>query len=44
MFRPVRVTRASEEVVRQVKALIFGGRLGPGDPLPSERTWLSSSG
>ncbi len=37
MFRPVRVTRASEEIVHQVKALIFGGRLGPGDPLPSEK-------
>lgn len=37
MFRPVRITRASEAIVQQVKALIFAGRLGPGDPLPSEK-------
>lgn len=37
MFRPVRVIRASEEIVQQVKARIFGGRLTPGDPLPSEK-------
>ncbi len=36
IFRPVRVTRASEEVVRQIKALIFSGELSPGDQLPSE--------
>ncbi len=37
MFRPVRVARASEEIVQQVKTLIFDGRLTPGDPLPSEK-------
>ena len=37
MFRPVRIARASDEVVQQVKALIFGGTLGPGDQLPSEK-------
>ncbi len=36
-FHPVRVARASDEVVEQVRALIFDGRLAPGDPLPSER-------
>ena len=36
-FRPVRLARASDEVVQQVKALIFGGRLAPGDQLPSEK-------
>ncbi len=37
IFRPVRVARASDEVVQQIKALIFGGRLAPGDQLPSEK-------
>jgi GntR family transcriptional regulator, transcriptional repressor for pyruvate dehydrogenase complex len=36
-FRPVRLARASDEVVQQIKALIFGGRLATGDPLPSEK-------
>lgn len=36
-FRPVRLARASDEVVQQIKALIFGGRLASGDPLPSEK-------
>jgi DNA-binding FadR family transcriptional regulator len=37
MFRPVRVARASDEVVQQMKALILSGRLGPGAQLPSEK-------
>jgi DNA-binding FadR family transcriptional regulator len=37
MFKPVRVARASDEVVRQVKARIFEGTLAPGDQLPSEK-------
>jgi GntR family transcriptional repressor for pyruvate dehydrogenase complex len=37
VFRPVRVSRASDEVVQQIKAHIFDGRLAPGDQLPSER-------
>lgn len=37
MFKPVRIARASDEVVQQVKALIFEGRLAPGDQLPSEK-------
>ncbi len=36
-FRPIRIARASEEVVQQIKDLIFGGRLGPGSHLPSEK-------
>lgn len=37
LFRPVNVGRASEDVVRQIKAAIHTGRLRPGDGLPSER-------
>ncbi len=37
MFRPVRVTRASEDVVEQIKSEIFSGRLTAGDKLPSEK-------
>jgi GntR family transcriptional repressor for pyruvate dehydrogenase complex len=37
LLRPVRKTRAYEEIVRQVRALIEQGRLNPGDRLPSER-------
>ncbi len=36
-FHPVRVARASDAVVQQIKALIFSGRLAPGDQLPSEK-------
>ena len=36
-FHPVRPARASDEVVQQIKALIFSGRLGPGDQLPPEK-------
>ncbi len=36
-FHPVRVARASDEVVQQIKALIFRGQLAPGDQLPSEK-------
>lgn len=37
LFRPVRVDRASGDVVRQIKEAIREGRLRPGDGLPSER-------
>src|SRR5438876_11280414 len=37
MFQRVRVSRVSEEVVRQVQEAIFSGTLGPGDRLPPER-------
>ncbi|MDR7481132.1 MAG: FCD domain-containing protein [Armatimonadota bacterium] len=36
-FRPVRFARASDAVVRQVKALIFDGQLAPGDQLAPEK-------
>ena len=44
MFKPVRIARASDEVVQQVKALIFGGTLGPGDQLPSEKEMAEQFG
>jgi len=37
MFQRVRVSRVSEEVVKQVQEAIFSGTLGPGDRLPPER-------
>lgn len=37
LLRPIRKTRAYEEIVRQVEGLIANGSLGPGDRLPSER-------
>lgn len=37
LFRRVHVARASEDVVRQIKAAIHDGTLRPGDGLPSER-------
>ncbi len=37
LFRTVRIARASGDIVNQIKASIFEGRLGPGDRLPSER-------
>lgn len=37
MFRPLKVSRASEDLVRQVKQAIRSGTLRPGDALPSER-------
>jgi DNA-binding FadR family transcriptional regulator len=36
-FQPVRVVRASDEVVQQIRARIFDGKLGPGDQLPPEK-------
>jgi GntR family transcriptional repressor for pyruvate dehydrogenase complex len=36
-FRPVRLARASDEVVQQIKARIFRGQLATGDQLPSEK-------
>jgi len=37
MFQQVRVSRASEEVVDQIKEAIYSRQLLPGDRLPSER-------
>jgi len=36
-FRAVSKTRASEEVVQQIRELVAAGRIGPGDRFPSER-------
>src|SRR5713226_912832 len=36
-LRPIRKTRAYEEIVRQVQSLTEGEALKPGDRLPSER-------
>lgn len=43
-FRPVRVVRASDEVIQQVKALIFDGKVAPGDQLPSEKDLVRQFG
>lgn len=37
LFRTVRVSRASGDIVRQVQANIASGKLAPGDRLPSEK-------
>jgi len=37
VFRAVRKTRLSEEIIEQVRDLITSGRLKPGDRLPAER-------
>ena len=37
LFRTVRVSRASQDIVQQIKANIFAGKLTPGDRLPSEK-------
>ena len=36
MFHPIRTSRASEDIVHQIKSLVFAGDLAPGDHLPSE--------
>lgn len=37
LFRTVRTTRASQDIVQQIKAHIFAGKLAPGDRLPTEK-------
>jgi GntR family transcriptional regulator, transcriptional repressor for pyruvate dehydrogenase complex len=37
LFRTVRVSRASQDIVQQIKDNIFAGKLTPGDRLPSEK-------
>jgi DNA-binding FadR family transcriptional regulator len=37
LFRTVRVSRASEDIVQQIRSNIFAGKLAPGDRLPSEK-------
>src|SRR5574341_2254058 len=36
MFHPVRTSRASEDIVQQIKAQIFAGQIVPGHRLPTE--------
>ncbi len=37
LFRTVRVSRASQDIVQQIRESIFAGKLAPGDRLPSEK-------
>lgn len=37
LFRTVRVSRASQDIVQQIKTKLFAGHLAPGDRLPSEK-------
>jgi GntR family transcriptional regulator, transcriptional repressor for pyruvate dehydrogenase complex len=37
MFRPAQVGRAGEDIALQIEAAILGGKIPPGDRLPSER-------
>jgi GntR family transcriptional repressor for pyruvate dehydrogenase complex len=41
MFNAVRLNKASQQIVSQIRALIFEGRLSPGDKLPSESALLA---
>jgi GntR family transcriptional repressor for pyruvate dehydrogenase complex len=43
-FRVVRKTRASEEIIEQVRELIISGGLKPGDRLPAERELAQTLG
>lgn len=40
MFNAVRLNKASQQIVSQIRALIFEGKLSPGDKLPSESALL----
>lgn len=44
MFKSIRRSRVSDEVVNQVKALIIEGKLKPGDRLPPERELIKQFG
>ena len=44
MFKPIKYTRASDEIVNQVKNLISEGALKPGDRLPAERELIKQFG
>ena len=43
-FRTVRVSRASGDIVQQIKSSIFEGRVAPGDRLPSEKELAAQFG
>ena len=42
LYSPIKPKRISEEIVEQIKALIFEGSLKPGESLPSERELAKS--
>lgn len=44
MFNQVRLVRASEDIVEQIKEAVFSGKLLPGDRLPSERDLVHEFG
>ncbi len=44
MFKSIKHTRISDEIVNQIKALISEGRLKPGDKLPPERELIKEFG
>ena len=44
MFKSVKHTRVSDEIVQQVKTIISEGKLGPGDRLPPERELIKEFG
>src|SRR4030043_2160963 len=44
MFRPIKLIRASEEIINQIKNLISEGILRPGDQLPPERKLIKDFG
>ncbi len=44
LFRTVRVSRASQDIVQQIKESIFAGKLAPGDRLPSEKELVEQFG
>jgi GntR family transcriptional repressor for pyruvate dehydrogenase complex len=44
MFKSVKHTRVSDEIVHQVKTMISDGKLKPGDRLPPERELIKEFG
>lgn len=44
LFKPIRPKKLSEEIVEQIKSLVTGGQLKPGDRIPSEREMASLLG
>lgn len=42
IFVPIKPKKISEEIVEQVKELVFSGKLAPGEKLPSERELAKS--
>lgn len=44
LFHTVRVERASNDIIQQIKANIFEGKLSPGDRLPSEKDLIEHFG